>query len=121
MSQEEQTLPETLKQHGYKTFKASGISEGKRLLRKIMALKSISVVSKPVVLSEVTSLLIRILNLPDGPKGENLSMRLAQETSKFIGEQTKKNKKQPFFAYLSFLCRARSYPDHGRKLELLSE
>ena len=45
--------------------------------------------------------------LPDGPKGENLSMRLAQETSKFIGEQTKKNKKQPFFAYLSF------YAVHG--------
>ena len=34
-------------------------------------------------------------------------MRLAQETSKFIGEQTKKNKKQPFFAYLSF------YAVHG--------
>lgn len=40
--------------------------------------------------------------LDDGPKGENLSMRLALETASFIESHTKKNRKQPFFAYLSF-------------------
>ncbi|MFI3292792.1 MAG: sulfatase [Rikenellaceae bacterium] len=34
--------------------------------------------------------------------GENLSMRLAKETVNFITNHSKKNKKQPFFAYLSF-------------------
>lgn len=37
-------------------------------------------------------------NLEDGPDGENLSERLAQETADFI----KANKDEPFFAYLSF-------------------
>jgi arylsulfatase A-like enzyme len=37
-------------------------------------------------------------NLPDGPKGENLEMRLAEETVKFIKSQNG----APFFAYLSF-------------------
>ena len=37
-------------------------------------------------------------NLPDGPKGENLEMRLANETVKFMQAQ----KETPFFAYLSF-------------------
>ena len=40
--------------------------------------------------------------LPDGPKGENLSMRLARETASFIETHTKKNQKQPFFVYLAF-------------------
>lgn len=42
-------------------------------------------------------------NLPDGPKGENLEMRLARETVKFI----QGSKDQPFLAYLSF------YAVHG--------
>ncbi len=37
-------------------------------------------------------------NLPDGPKGENLEMRLANETVKFMSAQ----KDAPFLAYLSF-------------------
>ncbi len=37
-------------------------------------------------------------NLPDGPNGENLEMRLANETVKFIKAQNG----TPFFAYLSF-------------------
>ena len=45
--------------------------------------------------------------LPDGPAGENLSERLAQETSSFIKNQVRKNKNKPFFAYLSF------YAVHG--------
>jgi len=40
--------------------------------------------------------------LTDGPKGENLSMRLAKETASFIETHTKSNKKQPFFVYLAF-------------------
>lgn len=42
-------------------------------------------------------------NLQDGPKGENLETRLANETVKFI----KENKNVPFLAYLSF------YAVHG--------
>ena len=42
-------------------------------------------------------------NLPDGPNGENLEMRLANETVKFM----KENKKSPFFALLAF------YAVHG--------
>lgn len=42
-------------------------------------------------------------SLPSGPDGENLSMRLAKETVNFI----KENKDTPFFAYLSF------YAVHG--------
>lgn len=37
-------------------------------------------------------------NLPNKEPGENLSMRLAKETSKFITD----NKEKPFFAFLSF-------------------
>jgi arylsulfatase A-like enzyme len=36
--------------------------------------------------------------LPDGPPGESLPLRLADETCKFIGA----NRERPFFAYLSF-------------------
>ena len=45
--------------------------------------------------------------LEDGKPGENLSMRLGQETVSFIKDHRKKNKKKPFFAYLSF------YAVHG--------
>ncbi|MFI3320842.1 MAG: sulfatase [Rikenellaceae bacterium] len=44
--------------------------------------------------------------LKDGEDGEQLSMRLAQETAKFM-EGQQKNGKKPFFAYLSF------YAVHG--------
>lgn len=42
-------------------------------------------------------------NLTDGPAGENLEMRLANETVRFI----KENRNKPFFAFLSF------YAVHG--------
>lgn len=45
--------------------------------------------------------------LEDGPKGENLEMRLANETMKFIKESNPKVTGTPFFAYLSF------YAVHG--------
>lgn len=40
--------------------------------------------------------------LSDGPEGEDLSMRLANETAKFMKEHAKNNKRQPFLAFLSF-------------------
>lgn len=40
--------------------------------------------------------------LTDGPAGENLSIRLAEETNRFLEEQASQKKKSPFFVYLSF-------------------
>ena len=45
--------------------------------------------------------------LKDGPAGENLSMRLGNETVNFMRAHKKENKKKPFFAFLSF------YAVHG--------
>ena len=45
--------------------------------------------------------------LEDGPAGENLSIRLGNETVDFLREHKKKHKNKPFFAYLSF------YAVHG--------
>lgn len=45
--------------------------------------------------------------LEDGPKGENLSIRLGNETASFMREHKRKNPDKPFFAYLSF------YAVHG--------
>ncbi len=41
-------------------------------------------------------------SLPNNEAGENLSWRLAHETAEFITSHTRKRKKEPFFAYLSF-------------------
>lgn len=46
-------------------------------------------------------------NLPSGPDGENLSMRLAKETVGFLKDNNPKVTGQPFLAYLSF------YAVHG--------
>ncbi len=40
--------------------------------------------------------------LPNEVAGENLTMRLSREMTTLIAEHTKRNKKQPFFALLSF-------------------
>lgn len=45
--------------------------------------------------------------LKDGKDGENLSMRLAHETVRFMKDNKKHHPKRPFFAYLSF------YAVHG--------
>ena len=45
--------------------------------------------------------------LEDGPAGENLSIRLGNETVNFMREHKKKHSDKPFFAYLSF------YAVHG--------
>ncbi len=46
-------------------------------------------------------------NLPDGNDGENLSMRLARETVKFLNQNNPNQTGQPVFAYLAF------YAVHG--------
>jgi arylsulfatase A-like enzyme len=46
-------------------------------------------------------------NLPNGPEGENLSMRLARETIQFLKENNPRQTSQPVFACLSF------YAVHG--------
>jgi len=46
-------------------------------------------------------------NLESGPDGENLSMRLAKETVKFMENNNPKDTGKPFFAYLAF------YAVHG--------
>lgn len=45
--------------------------------------------------------------LEDGEDGENLSLRLANETASFMEQQIKSKSKKPFFAYLAF------YAVHG--------
>jgi arylsulfatase A-like enzyme len=103
MSLDEITLPKALKQHGYKTFIA-----GKWHLGGAGSTPEDHGFDINIGGYEAGSPMGGYFTpynnpkLPDGPKGENLSMRLAKETVHFIENQTKTNKKQPFFAYLSF-------------------
>lgn len=108
MSLDEQTLPETLKQHGYKTFMAGKWHIGGEGSTPEDHGFDINIGGYEAG-SPVGGYFAPYNNpkLPDGPAGENLSMRLAQETARFMEEQTKKKKGQPFFAYLSF------YAVHG--------
>lgn len=103
MAQKEQTLPETLKKHGYITFIA-----GKWHLGGIGSMpedhgfdinKGGYEAGSPAggYFSPYDN-----PSLPDGPKGENLSLRLAYETAQFIEKQNRNKISQPFFAYLSF-------------------
>lgn len=108
MSLEEQTLPETLKEYGYKTFMAGkwhigGDGSTPEDHGFDINIGGFEAGSPPDGYFSP----YKNPKLPDGPKGENLSMRLAKETAGFFEAQTKKNKKQPFFAYLSF------YAVHG--------
>lgn len=106
LSLEEVTIAEALKQAGYKTFLAGkwhlgedekywpehqgfevnkgGYYSGRPNLNKSLGLNGyFSPYGNP--------------RLKDGPEGEYLPMRLAEETNKFI----EANKDQPFFAYFS--------------------
>lgn len=93
------TLPETLKQAGYKTFFAGkwhlggkgSLPENHGFDINIGGWDSGS--PKGGFFSPYNN-----PRLPDGPTGENLEARLANETVKFI----KENKNVPFLAYLSF-------------------
>lgn len=108
MSQDEVTLPKALKQYGYKTFMAGKWHIGGEGSTPEDHGFEINIGGFEAG-SPVGGYFSPYKNpkLPDGPKGENLSMRLAKETAGFIENQAKKNKKQPFFAYLSF------YAVHG--------
>ncbi len=59
--------------------------------------------------------------LPDGPKGEYLTDRLASETIKFIENNRKSKDKKPFFAYLSFYAVHSPIQGCNRYVEKLRE
>jgi arylsulfatase A-like enzyme len=104
LTKESVTLPEALKQAGYKTFFAGKWHLGSKGSWPEDHGFDINIGGwdagspKGGYFSPYEN-----PNLPDGPKGENLEMRLANETVKFI----KSNTKSPFLAYLSF------YAVHG--------
>lgn len=99
----EKTLPETLKESGYVTFIAGKWhlggenSEPEKHGFDINIGGYESGSPKGGYFSPYNN-----PKLPDGPPGENLSTRLARETTHFITEHQKKNRKKPFFVYLSF-------------------
>ena len=93
------TLPEALKEQGYKTFIAGKWHlGGKGSLPEDHGFD----INKGAYFAGVSMgghfSPYRNPTLPDGPDGENLQMRLAHETIDFIRE----NSQSPFFAYLSF-------------------
>lgn len=108
MSQKELTLPKALKQQGYKTFMAGKWHIGGEGSTPEDHGFDINIGGYEAG-SPAGGYFSPYNNpkLKDGPKGENLSMRLANETVGFIEDQTKSHKKQPFFAFLSF------YAVHG--------
>ena len=103
LSQKEMTLPKVLKAHGYKTFMAGKWHIGGEGSSPEDHGFDINIGGYEAG-SPVGGYFSPYDNpkLKDGPEGENLSMRLALETARFMEEQTKNHKKQPFFAYLSF-------------------
>ncbi len=100
---EDSTLPEYLRENGYKTFMAGkwhlgeegSLPEDHGFDINIGGWKSGSPVGGYFSPWQNPA-------LPNEVDGENLSMRLGRETVDFIKDHTKKSKKQPFFAYLSF-------------------
>lgn len=103
LSKDELTLPEALRANGYKTFIAGKWHIGGEGSMPEDHGFDVNIGGYEAG-SPVGGYFAPYNNprLKDGPAGENLSMRLAQETNKFIESQVKKHKKQPFFAYLSF-------------------
>ncbi|MFR9603308.1 MAG: sulfatase [Rikenellaceae bacterium] len=103
MSLEESTLPEYLKENGYKTFMAGKWHLGGEGSHPEDHGFDINKGGWDTG-SPVGGYFSPWQNpkLPNEIEGENLSMRLSRETVDFIADHTKKNKKQPFFAFLSF-------------------
>lgn len=100
---EDITLPEALREHGYKTFIAGKWHLGGKGSYPEDHGFDINIGGHEAG-SPPGGFFSPYKNpkLDDGPAGENLSLRLASETASFIEEHAKRNKKQPFFAYLSF-------------------
>jgi len=103
LSPEDTTLPEALRKHGYKTFMAGKWHLGGEGSYPEDHGFDINIGGHAAG-SPPGGYFSPYKNpkMEDGPAGENLSIRLAKETASFIETHTKKNKKQPFFAYLSF-------------------
>lgn len=103
LSKQEYTLPEALKDNGYKTFIAGKWHVGGQDSTPEDHGFEINVGAYEAGSPEGGYFSpYNNPKLTDGTKGENLSMRLARETAAFMEQQTRKNKQQPFFAYLSF-------------------
>lgn len=108
LKKEEYTLPECLRDHGYTTFIAGKWHLGEEGSWPEDHGFDINIGGwsagnpKGGYFSPYAN-----PKLKDGPDGENLSMRLGKETISFMREHKKKDKKKPFFAYLSF------YAVHG--------
>jgi arylsulfatase A-like enzyme len=100
---EDTTLPEALRSHGYKTFMAGkwhlggegSYPEDHGFDINFGGYESGS--PRGGYFSPYDN-----PKLADGPAGENLSMRLANETVAFIDQHSKRRAKQPFFVYLAF-------------------
>lgn len=103
LASEESTLPEYLREHGYKTFMAGKWHLGGEGSSPEDHGFDINVGGYSAG-SPIGGYFSPWSNpkLPNLKEGENLSMRLGQETVDFISQHIKENKKQPFFAYLSF-------------------
>lgn len=92
------TLPELLKQNGYQTFFAGKWHLGGKGFMPTDQGFDINKGGNHAGHPASFFSPYKNENLTDGPAGENLEMRLANETVNFI----KANKDKPFFAYLSF-------------------
>lgn len=92
------TIPELLKQNNYATFFAGKWHLGNKGFYPTDQGFDINIAGSHKGHPSSYFSPYGMENITNGPNGENLDMRLAIETSKFI----EKNKDQPFFAFLSF-------------------
>ena len=104
LPKEDITLPEALKAHGYKTFMAGKWHLGGEGSYPEDHGFDINIGGHEAGGPYPGGYFAPYGNpkMKEGPDGENLSMRLAHETASFIETHTRRNKKQPFFAFLSF-------------------
>lgn len=108
LSQDEVTLPKKLKQNGYVTFMAGKWHVGGEGSTPADHGFDINIGGFEAG-SPPGGYFVPYKNpkLEDGPAGEELTMRLAEETASFIAGHIENDPGTPFFAYLSF------YAVHG--------